>query len=216
MKNVCCAAAIAVVLSGCVSAPTKSLDAGSTLQGKRVVVSEYAKPDFSAMTPGKAAFGLFGAMAMISAGNELVKSESIEDPAIEISQHLANDMAAKRSATVLPASHQIATDDNPATLVKMYPGADVILDVKTINWMYNYYPSNWGKYHVNYAARVRLIDGKTGALVAQQLCKIDPTDPNDPPTNDALRADHAALLKQFLHKAANSCVSDVEQQALRV
>jgi len=57
---------------------------------------------------------------------------------------------------------------------------------------------------------------KTGALVAQHLCKIDPTDPSDPPTNDALRADHAALLKQFLHQAANTCVNDVQQQALRV
>jgi hypothetical protein len=168
------------------------------------------------MTAGKAAFGLFGALAMVSAGNELVKSENIDDPAIEISAHLANDMAAKRSATLLPVSHRIPTDDNPASLVKAYPGADVILDVKTINWMYSYYPSNWGKYHVTYAARVRLIDGKTGTLVAQHLCKIDPTDPNDPPTNDALRADHAALLKQFLHKAAATCVSDVEQQALRV
>jgi hypothetical protein len=216
MKKFCCAVAIATVLSGCVSAPTKSLDSSSNLQGKHVVVTQYAKPDFSAMTPGKAAFGVFGAMAMISAGNDLVKSENIEDPAIEISEHLASDMESKRSATVLPASHAIATDDNPASLVKTYPGADVILDVKTINWMYNYYPSQWGKYHVTYAARVRLIDGKTGALVAQHLCKIDPTDPNDPPTNDALRADHAALLKQFLHKAANSCVNDVEQHALRV
>ncbi|WP_156171438.1 hypothetical protein [Dyella japonica] len=216
MKKFCCAVAMAAVLSGCVSAPTKSMDSSSALQGKHVVVTQYAKPDFSAMTPGKAAFGLFGAMAMISAGNELVKSENIEDPAIEISEHLASDMEAKRSATLLPSSHTIATDDNPASLVKIYPGADVILDVKTINWMYNYYPSQWGKYHVNYAARVRLIDGKTGALVAQHLCKIDPTDPNDPPTNDALRANHAALLKEFLHKAASSCVSDVEQQALRV
>jgi hypothetical protein len=216
MKKFFCAAAIAVVLSGCVSATSKSLASGSTLQGQHVVTSQYAKPDFAAMTPGKAAFGVFGAMSMISAGNDLVKSENIQDPAIEISEHLANDMAVKRSATVLPTPHQIATDDNPSSMVKVYPGADIILDVKTVNWMYSYYPTKWNKYHVTYTARVRLIDGKTGALVAQHLCKVDPTDPNDPPTNDALRADHAALLKQFLHKAADTCVSDVEQQALRV
>jgi hypothetical protein len=175
MKTFCCAAALAVVLSGCVSAPTKSLEQASTLQGKHVVVSHYAKPDFSAI-----------------------------------------DMAARRSATVLPASNKIATDDNPSSLVKAYPGADLILDVKTLNWMYLYYPSQWSKYHVMYMARVRLIDGKTGALVAQHLCKVDPTDPKNPPTSDALRADHAALLKQSLHKAADTCVSDAEQQAPRV
>jgi hypothetical protein len=216
MKTFCCAAAIAVVLSGCVSAPTKSLDPGSTWQGKHVVVSHYAKPDFSAMTAGKAAFGLFGAVAMINAGNELVTSENIEDPAIEISERLANGLVEKRSAIMLPASPSVAADDSPSSLVKAYPGADVILDVKTINWMYAYYPSQWSKYHVIYAARVRLIDGKTGALVAQHLCKVDPTDPNNPPTNEALRTDHAALLKQSLHKAADTCVSDVEKQALRV
>jgi hypothetical protein len=216
MKTFCCAAALAVVLSGCVSAPTKSLEQGSTLQGKHVVVSHYAKPDFAAMTAGKAAFGLIGGLAMVSAGNDLVKSEGIEDPAIEISQRLADDMAAKHSATVLPISNKIATDDNPSSLVKAYPGADLILDVKTLNWMYIYYRSQWSKYHVMYIARVRLIDGKTGALLAQHLCNVDPTDPKNPPTSDALRADHAALLKQSLHKAADTCVSDVEQQALRV
>jgi hypothetical protein len=99
MKTFCCATAIAVVLSGCVSAPTKSLDPGSTWQGKHVVISHYAKPDFTAMTAGKAAFGLFGAVAMINAGDELVTSENIEDPAIEISERLANGLVEKRSAS---------------------------------------------------------------------------------------------------------------------
>ena len=159
---------------------------------------------------------MLGGMAMISAGNELVRSENIDDPAVEISERIANDMAQKRSAALLPVSHQIAANDNPASLVKAYSGADIILDVKTINWMYLYYPSNWSKYHVMYTARVRLIDGKSGAIVAQHMCKVDPTDQNNPPTRDALHADHAALLKQLLHKAASTCVDDVEQQALRV
>lgn len=216
MKKFCCAAVTAVVLSGCVSAPTKSLDPGSSLQGKHVAVSQYAKPDFTAMTAGKAAFGMFGAIAMISAGNELVKAENIDDPAVEIGQRLANDMAEKRSASLLPASQQTASNDSPSALVKTYQGADVILDVKTLNWMYGYYPSQWGKYRVVYVARVRLLDGKTGALVAQHLCKIEPSDPTSAPTLDALRADHAALLKQSLHHAADTCVNDVEQHALRV
>lgn len=80
--------------------------------------------------------------------------------------------------------------------------------------MYGYYPTQWTKYRVMYTARVRLIDGKTGALMAQHLCKVEPTDAKNPPTNDALRADHAALLKQYLHKAADTCVSDAEKQAL--
>jgi len=110
----------------------------------------------------------------------------------------------------------VAADDKPATLVKIYPGADLILDVKTINWMYNYYPTQWGKYHVNYAVRLRLLNGRTGDLIAQQLCKTDPTDPANPPSLDGLRADHAALLKQLLHKAADTCIKSVEQLTLKV
>lgn len=216
MKRFCCVAAAAVVLGGCVSAPTKSLAPGSSLQGKHVAVSHYTKPDFTAGTAGKAAFGLFGAAAMISAGNDLVKSENIADPAGEISERLASDMQTKRAASLLPTSQHVAGDDSPAALVKGYPGADIILDVKTINWMYMYYPSQWSKYHVMYVARVRLLDGKTGALVAQHLCKIDPTDPKNPPTLDALRADHAAMLKDQLHKAADTCVGEAEQHALSV
>ncbi|HXP01171.1 MAG TPA: hypothetical protein VN813_11745 [Luteibacter sp.] len=216
MKKLCCAAAIAVVLSGCTPLPTKSLAPESTLQGKHVVLSHYAKPDFAAMTTGKALFGMIGGFAMVSAGNQMVKNENIDDPAIEISQRLASDMAARHASTVLPVSDTVATDDNPSSLVKTYPGADVILDVRTMYWMYSYYPNKWSKYRVMYAARVRLIDGKTGALLAQQMCNVEPTDPENAPTHDALRADHAALVKQFLHKAADTCVSDVEQQALRV
>ena len=57
MKKITVTAVIAAALAGCVSAPTKPLESSANLQGKRVVLSEYAKPDFSAMTPGKAMFG---------------------------------------------------------------------------------------------------------------------------------------------------------------
>lgn len=216
MKKIGYLVTVAVVLSGCVSAPTKPMDSSAGLQGKSVVLTQYAKPDFSAMTPGKAAFGLFGALAMIHAGNELVMTDNIADPSIEIGEQVANDLSTRDGVRILSNQRVVAADDKPATLVKIYPGADMILDVKTINWMYNYYPTQWGKYHVNYAVRLRLLNGRTGDLIAQQLCKTDPTDPANPPSLDGLRADHAALLKQLLHKAADTCIKSVEQLTLKV
>ena len=153
---------------------------------------------------------------MIHAGNQLVQTDGIPDPAIDIGHQLANELATRNADTLLSTPPVVSPNDNPATLVKTYPGADLIIDVKTINWMYAYYPTKWQKYHVNYAARVRLLDGSTGALVAQQLCKVDPTDPNDPPSGDALIADHGALLKQLLKKAGDSCVQNFEHQVLKV
>jgi PBP1b-binding outer membrane lipoprotein LpoB len=216
MKKIGYLAALAVVLTGCVSAPIKPMDSSAGLQGKSVILTQYAKPDFAAMTPGKAVIGIFGAFAMIHAGNELVAKDNIADPSLEIGEQVANDLSAKDGIRILPNQRVVAADDKPATLVKVYPDADLILDVKTINWMYSYYPSQWGKYHVYYTVRMRLLNGRTGDLIAQQLCKTDPTDPGNPPSVDGLRADHSALLKQLLHKAADTCVKNMEQQTLKV
>lgn len=217
MKKIALTAVVAAALAGCVSAPTKPIASNASLHGKRLVLSEYAKPDFAAMTAGKAEFGLFGALATIHAGNELVKSDNIADPAIDIGQQLAKDLATRDADTVMPGPTTPSANDNPSTLIKTYPGADLIIDVKTINWMYAYYPTKWSLYHINYAARVRLLDGSTGAIVAQQMCKVeDPTDPTKSPTRAALTADHGALLKQLLKKAGDSCVENFEHQVLKV
>ena len=74
MKSVAALLVLASILSGCVSSRTTSIgaDSGHSLQGKSLALSKRAKQDFSAATPAKAAFGLIGALAMISAGNQLV------------------------------------------------------------------------------------------------------------------------------------------------
>lgn len=216
MKRLICAAALAVAVSGCVSAPIKTIGSSSELQGKTIVLSEYAKPDFMAMTAGKAMFGLFGAAAMVNAGNDLVAKDGIPDPSLAVSAKLAEDLQGARGEKLLSNKKVIAADDKISTLLKDYPGADLIIDVKTINWMYSYYPSKWDKYHVFYAARLRVLDGKTGSLVAQAICKGDPTDQNNPPTRDQLLANDGELLKNLLQKAGDSCVKVYEKQILNV
>jgi uncharacterized protein YcfJ len=209
-------AAIATLLVACAPVPTKSINSAAGLQGKRLAITSHPIADFSAGTAGKAMFAMVGAIAMIHAGNEMVRQDQIEDPAIRISQRLSNDLAKTQGVILLPPSGSVASSDDPATLVKTYPGADLLLDVKTYAWSYIYYPTKWGSYRVNYDANVRLLDGKSGEVIAQQTCKVDPTDPNNPPSLEALRANQSALLKQLLSKAADTCVGNVEQQVLRL
>lgn len=216
MRKFCAVAAIAAMLVGCAPVATKSINSSAGLQGRRLAITSHPIPDFSAGTAGKAMFAMVGAIAMIHAGNEMVRQDQIEDPAIHIGQRLSMDLAKTQGVTVLPSNGLVATSDDAATLIKTYPGADLLLDVKTYAWSYIYYPTKWGSYRVNYDANVRLLDGKSGEVIAQQTCKIDPTDPNNPPTLDALRANRSALLKQLLSKAADTCVENVEQQVLRV
>ena len=85
------AAAMGVLmLSGCVSTKIVPLkqDLVADLQGGSIVTTRRAKPDFSAMTAGKAMFGLIGAAAMISSGNSIVAENEIEDPARYIGEKL--------------------------------------------------------------------------------------------------------------------------------
>lgn len=216
MRKLIAVAAIAAMLVGCAPVPTKSINSTAGLQGKRLVVTSHPIPDFSAGTAGKAMFAMVGAIAMIHAGNEMVRQDQIEDPAIRIGQRLSTDLAKTQGVIVLPPNGLVTSSDDPAALIKTYPGADLLLDVKTYAWSYVYYPTKWGSYRVNVDANVRLLDGKTGEIIAQQTCKIDPTDPNNPPSLDALRANQSALLKQLLGKAADMCVGNVEQGVLRV
>lgn len=216
MKKLICAAALAVVLSGCVSAPIKTVDSANALQGKTIVLSEYAKPDFLAQTPGKAMFGLIGVAGMIHAGNELVQEDGIADPSIAIGEKIAQDLESTRGETLLSNHQVVAANDDVPTLLKTYPGADLIIDIKTIGWSYIYYPSHWNTYHVLYTSRLRVLDGRNGNLVAQALCKSGNGDPNTAPSGDELLADHGKVLKGLLQKVGDDCVAIYEKQILKV
>lgn len=216
MRKFFAVVAIAAMLVGCAPVPTKSISSSAGLQGKRLAITSYPIPDFSAGTAGKAMFAMVGAIAMIHAGNEMVRQDQIEDPATRISQRLSTDLAKTQGVILLPPSGLVASNEDPATLIKTYPGADLLLDVKTYAWSYIYYPTKWSSYRVNYDANIRLLDGKSGEVIAQQTCKIGPTDSNNPPSLEALRANQSALLKQLLRKAADTCVEAVEQQVLRM
>lgn len=217
----CLASGIAALaLSGCVTVDHKALtkEASAQLQSKKVVATTYAKPDFAAMTPAKAALGLFGAAAMISEGNEVISANEVPDPAVGISDDLLRIAQEKRSIVVVPQpkARAMATSDEVPSLLTAYPGADYILDVKTINWMFSYYPANWTGYRVIYSARIRVIETVTKGVVAETMCQTVQGDDSKPPTYDQLLADKAALLKSLLDKARKQCADLVAKELLQL
>jgi hypothetical protein len=60
-----------------------------------LVVTTSDRPDFAAMTAGKAMFGMVGAFAMISAGNKVIRENNVEDPAHYIGSELAGFLCRK-------------------------------------------------------------------------------------------------------------------------
>ncbi len=209
---------IVASLSACttVSRVPLSSEASAQLKGKNVTATRYAKPDFTAFTAGKAAFALLGAAAMIAEGNEIVKSNDIEDPALKITQGLVEKLIASRSMILVSNQDKTATSDEISMLLSTYPNANYVLDVKTLGWMFNYYPTDWSHYKVTYSARLRLIDSSTKNVIAETACQSVQGDDKNPPTREQLMDNKAALLKEYLDKAASACVEVLSKDVLRL
>jgi hypothetical protein len=201
------ACAALLFLSACTTVNHTPLttEASQQLTGKSFVRTNYEKPDFAATTPSKMAFALVGAFAAISEGNQIIKDNEVPDPAIAISEGLIARLKDARSVSLVP-SQKIASDNNVATLIKEYPGADFLIDTQTLGWMFIYYPSDWTHYRIIYNARLRVIDTKNGKVIGESMCKLMQGDDKNPPTYDQLLADKAELLKTYLSKAAKECV----------
>ena len=206
---------VAAASAGCVSVQQIPMDAASVdaIKGKEVMLAERARPDFAAMTPTKAAFGAIGAAAMVSEGNEIVKTHRIEDPAVYIGERLASALGTRYSIRRSPKGAPVASDE-AADLAKSAAASDLALDVRTINWSLAYYPTSWGRYRVIYSARLRLVDTRTGKVLAEGGCARVPDDASTAPSYDELLANNAERLKKELQSAAEFCANEFRTKTL--
>ena len=115
----------------------------SRFAGRTFQRSVYPTPDFAAYTAGKAGFGVIGAALIIRAGNEIIRENAVEDPAIRLGRELAQSLAVRHGLELLTAAPPVAQSDDVAALLQTYGDADLILDLRTINWMFIYFPTDW-------------------------------------------------------------------------
>jgi hypothetical protein len=190
-----------LVFTGCVSTKMVPLQQGrmASLQGKTLTVEKRERPPFGAITAGKAAFGFIGATAMLVKGNSIVEGNNIEDPAGYIAKELAGDLASAHSMTVVPAES----------------GADILLDVRTVNWSFAYFGTDWNNYRVIYSAKLKLIDNRSRKVLAEGFCARVPEKSDSAPGYDELLADQAARLKQELRAGADHCIAELRSKVLR-
>lgn len=218
MKRIITFCVLIILTTGCVSVKhiplTKVTSAGLT--GRSVNATHYPKADFTAFTAGKAAFGMLGAAAMISAGNKIVKDNEIPDPAIAITSGLKNRLMKTRQINAVESEQKFAKNDKVKELINTYSGADYLLDVKTLSWMFSYYPTDWSHYRVTYSARFRLIDTNMQKIIAESMCTSVQGDDKKPPTKDQLLTDKAALLKDYLNKASIECIEGLSKDILMI
>jgi len=193
-----------------------SSDASAQLQGKSLAATKYPTADFTAMTAGKAAFAVIGAVAMIAEGNSIIKENGIEDPARNIGQRLADKLVASRDMRLNTGTDKLAQNDSVDALVAAYPSASYLIDVKTLNWLFTYYPADWAHYKIIYTARLRLIDASAKRVVAESACVSHQGDDKNPPSKDQLLENQAALLKKYFDQAADSCVNVLARDILKL
>ncbi|MDR0183761.1 hypothetical protein [Lysobacter arvi] len=191
--------------------PLTAADAAA-LRDKTVALTVHERPSFSAMTAGKASFGLFGAGAMISAGNKLVDENGIADPAITIREQLAAALNAAYGAKVQAPDTTPTKATKPKELAALHPQSDYVLDVRSGGWMYAYYPTDWNSYWVGYSAQVQLIDTRTARQVSNLACNANTNKHANPPSRDALHADGAKLLKDITASLGWNCVQLLAKQ----
>jgi len=218
MKKIILLIMATIMLSGCASLNKQAIDKSivQTLKDKTITHTVREKPDFAAVTADKAAFALIGAVAMISAGNEIVAEHGIADPADEIAAGLAKALESRHGSQFVNSPVMVSEDD-PALIAASTKGAvKYIIDTQTINWSFGYFPTDWSHYRVIYVAKARLIDVDTKAVVAEGFCKHVPESNEGAPTYDQLLANKASLLKKKLSDAAGKCVTSLKAEMLTI
>jgi hypothetical protein len=202
------------LLAGCASTlPTSSEDeslSGQSVTGKpldslqadalrqrSLAVRTGSTPSFYADTPGRRNFGILGAIAMMQEGNRLVEDYGLQDPAGQLSEELLNALASR---------NDMRTDTSDA--------ADVLLDVKTINWDFRPYRNDPDNLFVVYSARISLVDRRDGTVLASGKCRSRRDQQGDSATLDELLADGAKLLQTELREAAHECAQRMKDDTL--
>lgn len=207
----------ALMMTACASIPetTKISDSATfkTTTGSVVSVLE-EQPNFLHNQSSKAAFGAFGALANVSKGKAVVEEAGIVDPAKDMETSLKSYLSTHSNLTAgTDMDYSLEGEKKPKKLP--LGKADYVMDVSTLIWGVNYFPTNWTSYQTYYTGDVTLFDGKSGDIVAQNVCEYKyPETAEESPTYKELMDNDAAMFKANLKLLADRCVEEFKTEAL--
>lgn len=218
MEKIVLAVTISLLATGCATVQKVPLGAESSaaLKNQTVVQTTRSKPDFVAMTAGKATFAMLGALAAISEGNDIVKTNNVADPASEISTTLAQDLQASRNVQLISPAVFVDSAEPEKIAAAANGKARYVLDVETAGWMFSYFLTDFTHYRVSHTAHARLIDTETKKIIAQGTCRRTPESNVNAPTYDDLIDNQALILKKELKIATDECVKTLKTEMLAI
>jgi hypothetical protein len=160
-----------------------------------------------------ALFGPFGG-AVVGAraatiGKELRIRQGAEDLSVQLATRLGEELKAtlpnlKRAAEA-PAGDEVDALKKAGLL-------PLVLDVRSAGNII-YYGSNWARYRLVYAARVRLVDTQQERVLWQGVCTLKGAeDPAQAPTLDDLEATDGVAYRRLLGEATSGCATEILKQ----
>ena len=213
---------VALLLPSCVSTKDVPLSASdrSALRGKTVTSTKRGMPSFGVMTPGAAVTaGLTGAIggAIVGSiaeanGRAQVLKHQLPIPEETITKEVMKDLVSRCGAKALPSPAGTVTSEKPEAIAAQYRPADYVLDVRTIGWGGCYYPLTFTKTFISYTAKMRLIETKTGRVIAEGYQLYHGTDKEHAPNYDGIYANGAAFLRQETKKGTDAATAKFRAQ----
>lgn len=167
----------------------------------------YTPAPFVEFTPGNALLGPIGGAAAVLHGKTLEKKYDLTDPAAAVEREVSAGLS-RTDGLVIRPDDSVLTKDSPKDLQAVFHHG-LVLDFRTLGWQMIYYPADWVRYRVQYAARARLVRVDDGRVLWQAVCKLLEKNSHHAPTLGELEANNAALLKAHLHKLGEKCSKEL-------
>lgn len=141
-------------------------------------------------------------------GEKMAQQNGLTDPGADASRALTQAMTAAYAMSPAPSLPDVA-DDDPSTLEYLSAPGRYVLSVRTLQWGVERYTTRPGRYYVELSLRLRLVDVREHALLAQGSCEVNPDYDGEAPTKGELLADQGALLKKLLQTDVDKCVANL-------
>ncbi|MDB6077059.1 MAG: hypothetical protein JWO82_806 [Akkermansiaceae bacterium] len=213
------------VLASCAGTSTTQLSPAdrAALKGRIVAVARHDKTEpFMVMKSDiRFAGALLGAGEMFSqarnAGERMVSDYRISDPTGLVTSRLSSALARSTGAKPVTPAHAVTAkgEGTPAEIAATYPSSDYILDLRTTGWGMGTQKMNFRRYYVGHGSKLRLIETKTGRVVAEGFHSFEAGDEKEPGYED-LTGNGARFLKEELKNAGNDAEEYFKTEVLGI
>lgn len=174
-------------------------------------------PGFLAMHGSAGVLDPIGAYGSVDGGDDVLKANDIDDPAVKMARSVAARLAAARHAPVMDAPLLADQKEAEAIFYQATDGQDdprgLLVDVATIAWGVLYYAGDSRHYYLDYRARLQVIDLAAGAVLLHADCEHHGDKAADAFTWDEVAGDSPRSLKARIGAEVDECLAQFRASA---